>query len=84
MPQRGRHDREVQVHLYDGSRAVTQGLDRLLPNGGSGATIPLKIRQGSQVQLAISMSSGKDAEALAHNQAPIGIGGSQHKQTADF
>lgn len=75
MQQRGGHDPEVRAYLYNGSRAVSQGLDRLLPNGGSGATTPLQVRQGPQVQLAISMSSGKDAKALAHNQAPTGKGG---------
>ena len=74
----------LQLYLYDGSRAISQGLDRLLPNGGGGATTPLQIRQGSQVQLAISMSSGKDAQGVAYNQAPTGRGGSQHKQKAQM
>ena len=74
----------LQYYLYDGSRAIRQGLDWLLPNGGGGAATCLQIRPGSQVQLAISMSSGKDTQALAHNQTPTGRGGTQHKQKAEM
>ena len=70
----------MQVYLYDGRRAVSQGLDWLLPNGGGGATTLLQIRQGAQVQLAISMSSCKDAKAGAGYQAPAGRGRNQHRQ----
>lgn len=65
--------------LYDGSRAVAQGLDRLLPNGDCGTAPCLQVRQGTQVQLAISMRSGKDAQALTHHQAPVDSGCHEHR-----